>query len=560
MTALQPRALVAVATILLAVMMSAIVTAQAAPGDPWAPGEEINRNRGSAFVPMDSWMYPAFDRLAALGYAPSAIAGLRPWTRQECNRLLAETADLLDPEAGAPGDAPEAHGIYAALARELGVEDRRLSAGVESLYARVGQIAGPALADGYHFGETLINDYGRPYGRGFNLIAGVSARAQAGPVAVYVRGEYQQAPGAPAYSEAVRTAIAASDANPVQPPVARAATRSLQLLEGYIAVPLHGLQLSVGKQSLWWGPGRGGPLMMSNNAEPMLMARLGNPSPHKLPGWLSALGPYRSEFFFAKLVGHQFPPDGYIHGQKLSFKPTPNLELGFSRTVIFAGDPQPLTWGTFFDSFVSTTSGNPNPRYKPGDKRGGVDFSYRVPGLRDRLILYSDSLVDDDPSPLAAPRRAAMNPGIYLPRLPKVPKLDFRLEAVYTDVPSPRSVNGQFIYWEYIYHDAYTNGGNLLGNWIGREGRGFQAWSTYWLSPQSSLQFLYRRARQARDFLGGGGLDDVGVRADLALRPHLRMTTLLQYQRWNYPLLAAGTQSNFTASLQLTYTPPWAHR
>ncbi len=73
------------------------------------------------------------------------------------------------------------------------------------------------------------------------------------------------------------------------------------------------------------------------------------------------------------------------------------------------------------------------PVSPPGDKRGGFDFSYRVPGLRDWLVLYNDSLVDDDPTPLAT-HRGAMNPGIYLPRLPKAPKLDFRLESVYTDV------------------------------------------------------------------------------------------------------------------------------
>jgi hypothetical protein len=557
MTALQLRTLAAVAPILLALLASAVVLAQTASPDPWGTGEEVSRSRGSAFVALDSWMYPAFDRLAALGYAPSAIAGLRPWTRRECARLLAETADLL--EAREPGEALEARQIYDALSSELAGESRgqRLSTRVETVYARFSQIAGPPLSDGYHFGQTLMNDYGRPYGRGSNLLAGASARAQVGPLAAYVRGEYQQAPGFPAYSEGVRIAIANSDANPIQPAAAGAAVRRMHLLEGYIAIAFGGLQLSLGKQSLWWGPGRGGPLMMTNNAEPMLMLRLGNSSPKKLPGWLSAAGPYRSEFFFGKLEGHHFPPGGYIHGQKFSVKPSPNLELGFSRTVIFAGGPQPLTWGTFFDSFVSTSTGNPDPRYKPGDKRGGFDFTYHIPGLRDWLVLYNDSLVDDDPTPLAT-HRGAMNPGIYLPRIPKAPKLDFRLESVYTDVPASRSINGQFIYWEYIYHDGYTNRGNLLGNWIGREGRGFQAWSTYWLSPESTVQLLYRRGRVARDFLGGGALDDVGLRADLAVRPQLRVTALMQFESWNYPWLAVGRQSNFTAAVEFTYTPKWA--
>src|SRR5690242_19448086 len=48
---------------------------------------------GTTYVQLDSWVYPAFDRLAALGYAPSAFHGIKPWTRLECARLLEEFND-----------------------------------------------------------------------------------------------------------------------------------------------------------------------------------------------------------------------------------------------------------------------------------------------------------------------------------------------------------------------------------------------------------------------------------------------------------------------------------
>src|SRR5262249_55504123 len=35
---------------------------------------------GSVYVPLDSWVYPALERLAGLGYIKSQFAGLRPWT------------------------------------------------------------------------------------------------------------------------------------------------------------------------------------------------------------------------------------------------------------------------------------------------------------------------------------------------------------------------------------------------------------------------------------------------------------------------------------------------
>src|SRR5664280_1693213 len=44
------------------------------------------------YVPMDSWVYPALDRLHGLGYLNSTFFGLRPWTRRSIQRMLDETS------------------------------------------------------------------------------------------------------------------------------------------------------------------------------------------------------------------------------------------------------------------------------------------------------------------------------------------------------------------------------------------------------------------------------------------------------------------------------------
>src|SRR5713226_7903488 len=38
-------------------------------------------NQGSPYVPLDSWIYPALDRLAGMGLIQSAFEGMKPWTR-----------------------------------------------------------------------------------------------------------------------------------------------------------------------------------------------------------------------------------------------------------------------------------------------------------------------------------------------------------------------------------------------------------------------------------------------------------------------------------------------
>ena len=55
---------------------------------------------GTTFVPMDSWVYPLLDRLAAMGYIDSAFEGQRPWTRQECARLIKESTLRLREPSG----------------------------------------------------------------------------------------------------------------------------------------------------------------------------------------------------------------------------------------------------------------------------------------------------------------------------------------------------------------------------------------------------------------------------------------------------------------------------
>ncbi len=149
-----------------------------------------------------------------------------------------------------------------------------------------------------------------------------------------------------------------------------------------------------------------------------------------------------------------------------------------------------------------------------------------------------------------------MNPGIYVPQIPGLSKLDFRAEAVYTDVPSGFARGGRYIYWNGFYRDSHTNRGNLLGSWVGREGHGIQLWSRYWLSPHSTVEVGYRHGRVSPDFIPGGGrLNNVAVRADLRVRPDLSVSGVVQYEKWKFPLLAFGAQTNLVTSFQLTYSP-----
>src|SRR5947209_7292361 len=49
---------------------------------PSAPaGENASYSLGSAYIPVDSWLYPAMLRLYSLGYVDTLFINMRPWTR-----------------------------------------------------------------------------------------------------------------------------------------------------------------------------------------------------------------------------------------------------------------------------------------------------------------------------------------------------------------------------------------------------------------------------------------------------------------------------------------------
>jgi hypothetical protein len=528
------------------------------------PDDSVAKTKpvGSPYVELDSWIYPAIERLAALGYIHAEFLGMRPWTRVECARLIQRAGSEIDSGHAASSEAAR---LQDELEKEFSAEIDALAGGrnrvirLESVYANLTGIDGTPLNDSYHFGQTIVNNNGRPYQEGFNSWDGFSAYATAGRFTVYVRGEYQHAPSAPAYSLPVREVIAAVDNNPLLPATPVPTTNQFRLLDTYVSANVANWDLTFGKQSLWWGPGEDSALLFSDNAAPIYMARASRIAPFRLPWIFRWLGPMKWDLFYGQLSGNQYPPRPMIHGEKISFKPTDNLELGFSRTTEFGGVGRALTAGAIINSYFSFSSSvGYNPSQNPGKRTGGFDFNYKVPYVRKWLTVYAEALSADDPSPLAAPRRAAVNSGIYMPRLPGVPKLDLRVEAGYTNTPAadPRPIGGEFVYWEQFYHDLYTNDGNLIGSWIGRQGQGLQAQSTYWFSPRNSLQFGYRHAKVASDFIPGGEtLNDGSVKFDWWIRHDVSVSAFVQYEKWLAPILTPTAQTNWTSSVEVTFWP-----
>jgi hypothetical protein len=426
------------------------------------------------------------------------------------------------------------------------------------------------LRDSYNFAQTLYDDYGRPYGQGFNTVDGGALRAEAGPFAFYFRGEFQHGSSLPNYTPAQAQQIVETNLLPLLP-ISSVPTfntvNQFRVIEAYSALNVSNWQISFGYQSYWWGMPEGTSLMFSNNATPEPMLKFGRITPIQfdfVP--LAWLGPIRNTAFVGALPDYHFlrgpypdfpvignayqtiNPLPYTWGDRISVKPNEWFEMGASVSVIWAGQGRPATLGTWLHTFNSNGNFQAND---PGKRYTGFDISYRLPN--NFLTFYIEGMANDQPSPINSERQSAWNPGLYFPKVPGIPKLDLRVEAVYTNLIGYPGL-GRY-YQNERYAQGYTLYNQIIGSWVGRQGDGLQAWSTYWFSPRNKLQLSYRRQWVDKALLQGGGLNDFSANVDWLFKHDIQLSSTLQYERWNFPFLSSSPVSNFTTQIQLMYTP-----
>ncbi len=554
---------------------------------------------GSPYIPVDSWVYPAVLRLYSMGYVDQVFLGMRPWTRSSLSNMLQEIdTEIQDANTYGVSTAGEAEDIYADLIHLLHYDagmqclTHQGNSHLESAYTVARAISGTPLRDSYHLGSTIINDYGRPYESGFNHYSGAGGYAAAGRFVLYARGEFEAAPSATGYSQPLTQALSTIDGTtffntatnlpynqstiPMGP---IAATTVGRFIEAYVSAHILNHEISFGKQDEWLGPGLGGGMAYSNNAENIYSFRINRIEPLYIPVLSKILGQFRYDFMVGSVFGHTYmanpaflanpsptqpnvinPGDPWVHVEKVSFKPTRDLEFGFERTVIWGGHGhEPVTLHTFLRSFFSFDSAVSAVKYTaqdPGARFGAFDFTYRLPFARNWVTLYTDSEAHDTVSPLFKPPHGCFRPGLYLTHLPGIPKLDLRVEAVDTDSSYPSSVGGRYQYWELIQRQGYTNHGQLFGDWIGREDKGGQGWITYHLSGNEWLQVSVRNQKSAKDFIPGGTtLNDVNFQAVKRIGRDFEINGNFTLEHWKAPVYLPGPQTVTTTSIQLTWFP-----
>jgi hypothetical protein len=181
--------------------------------------------QASAYLPVSDDTYEILSRLEAEGVIQSGLLTTRPLSHEEAVRLL------LEAEKKSETSSPFIQSLIKSLRERLkdDIEATKFLKPVDSIYTSY-LYADSDIKDLYY------NDDGDNYDKGSNLRVGFSSRAELDWFSLYINPELR-------YSED---------------------NTALVIKRGYGVLSFLGLDLQIGKDSQWWGPGYHGALLLTN--------------------------------------------------------------------------------------------------------------------------------------------------------------------------------------------------------------------------------------------------------------------------------------------------------
>ncbi len=252
-----------------------------------------------------------------------------------------------------------------------------------------------------------------------------------------------------------------------------------RLLETSLEIGPPRFAVQAGKLSTWYGPGRHGALLFTNNAPPYPAVRIHNPEPVPAPYPLSFLGPLRYDLFAARMGKKEPFSRSILVGTRLDARPRAWLELGFSRVLHYGGEGRSDSFSEFADNYF----GN-NEASGRSNTLSGWDVTMTLPFAFQPVQAYWERAVEDDSElgKMFVPwEDAGANIlGLYFPRVLGLSRLDLRVE--YADTASGGAKDDDW-YGHPAYPHRYRDG--ILGHPMGGDSRDWFAGSRYHFRPDA---------------------------------------------------------------------------
>ena len=235
-----------------------------------------------------------------------------------------------------------------------------------------------------------------------------------------------------------------------------------ELRRGYVMGAVGNVAVEIGRDDFWWGPGRFGNFLLTDNAGPLDHVRLGSRESFALPRVHPLFGTWRIQGLVAKLEDDREFPNALLFGGRLTGQFLNVLELGVSRAIQAGGEGRSdLDLSDVGDIIV----GRSEHEYADSDTNQLAQFDARLSlgslrGLWDRWLplrevelwgeMGADSVHNYFPSNQALLWGGLLDFGV----------IDVTYEFANTQAQSPW-------YEHYIYTDGYTFHDEIIGHEIG---------------------------------------------------------------------------------------------
>ena len=428
----------------------------------------------SVNIPLNSPFYQNIDILIAHGLIQSELSSTKPFTRSEAGRLLAEAIDNAETEDISPF-ASEILDRMVKIYREE-ISEARIPGSAPHTYLKpldefsitYNRLDGPF---------SIFNNEGIEYFDGNNAVIEFQSSARLWRVfSFFIQPMviYNENYGG----------IEGNDET------------DFRLHKAYLKFTVDNFEIQVGRDSLWWGPGYHGALLLSNNARPFDMIKISNPRAALLPWVFRYLGPFRYNVFFAILdeeLASEHPPNSELFGLRFDFKPHPLLELGTSYLVQFDGDRpgiDSVNCSDYFDILFSEVSRGGDER--DSNKEIALDITLTIPNISetvpvaDSIELYAEWGGEDSDYP---PDRRAYLLGMVFNDTFMARGL--RLRTEYARL-SPKSVPGAW-YKHSIW--SMKHYGRVFGHHAGTDSDDLFVELFHQIDPQFSYRLAFDKER-----------------------------------------------------------------
>jgi hypothetical protein len=248
--------------------------------------------------------------------------------------------------------------------------------------------------------------------------------------------------------------------------------RKLRLDDSAVATEALGVQLQVWAHRSWWGPGWQSSLILGNNAPAFSGIGLQRASAERSDSrWLAWLGPWNFEVFLAQTEDVSEPANPYFIGQRLTFRPFSNLEIGMTRSAQWSGRGRPGSWKSFFRMLGGTGVNADTPDQQavdPANEMAGYDLRLRCP-FAIRCAAYVQGIGEDQAG--LWPSRFL---GLYgIEGWSADGRQRYFAEYAETGCRTPirRPALTPCAYRNYAYPQGYTNAGRWIGAGVGPDSR-----------------------------------------------------------------------------------------